>query len=89
MPDHPLIVVHVAGCVIQEIEADSTVRVLVLDYDTDGIDDSALSGPPGARAVVSDWPVTANPVRIATVVNQYIKEGGEDDGTAAAPGLSG
>lgn len=67
----PTLVVYVDGGVIHEIAADTAVEVIVLDYDTDGVDDATISTEGGLPAVVSRWQVTAHPTEIATVLQQY------------------
>ena len=89
MPEQPIIIVHVADGMMQDIDADTAVRVLVLDADTDGIEASMLSGPVTARARVSTWLVSPNAARIAAVLNEYLQEGGNDDGPTLASGVSG
>ncbi len=56
---------------------------------TDGIEASMLSGPVTARARVSTWLVSPNAARIAAVLNEYLQEGGDDDGPTLASGVSG
>jgi hypothetical protein len=67
----PTLVLHVEGGVIQEIAADTAVEVIVLDYDTDGVDDASITRDGCLPAVVSRWQVIAHPTQIAQVLQQY------------------
>lgn len=71
MSNTPLIVINVDGGVIQDIIADTAVEVIVLDFDTDGIEDEKLHGTGAEQALVSRWQVPADPVQIADVLATY------------------
>lgn len=71
MATTPLVVITVDGGVIQDITADAAVQVLVLDFDIDGIKEEKLTGTGYDRALVSQWPVAAEPVQVAEVLTTY------------------
>jgi hypothetical protein len=54
----PRVLLTIEGGALQNVDADSPCRVLLLDFDTDGCDDEDLLTINGSSCVVSDYKLT-------------------------------
>ncbi len=62
----PTVVVHVSGGVMTNVTADRPARVLTIDYDTDGSDDS-VKDPEGDDCVIGDGTADVDPAYVEKI----------------------
>lgn len=70
VPEHllfPRLVIHMEGGLIQDLQADQPLNILVVDRDTEGVDEDELMEIAGEDAYASDRSVSKNEVDVEHV----------------------
>jgi hypothetical protein len=69
--EEPVIVIHMEGGIIQQINATSPIKILVADYDIDGIEESRIVSINGEGATLNLWESDQTPDYVEFVCNVF------------------